>query len=150
MNAEIVINTGLDGFIMLDRIKTVNSSYITGTRYFSDAPVYLGLESLAQIGAFHVRKLVDFSRHVFLLKIAQCSLPADQVLNGEYMLTGSLISRSDTAFSYRLNAELENKAVIEGHFIYASVDYNQNFRKEALRRHYQEVFSCLQNDLKTG
>jgi len=150
MDTEIVINTGLNGFIMLDGIAAVTDSHITGTRYFSDAPVYLGLESLAQLGAFHVRRLIDFSRHVFLLKIVNCSLPAGHGLNGEYALSGKIINRSDAAFLSRLRAEREGEKAIEGDFLYASIDYDTNFRKETLRHHYRKLFSCLQNDLKTG
>lgn len=148
MDTEIVIHTGLNDFVMLDRVLEVSASHIMGSRSFSDAPVYLGLESLTQLGAYHIRHLVSFSRHVFLLKIVHCSLPPAQILNGKYMLSGSLLSRSNSAFSCRLKAESEEKLIFEGHFLYASVDYDENFKKGALRRHYRKVFSCLRSDLK--
>jgi hypothetical protein len=135
---------------MLDSITAVSDYRITGTRYFSDAPVYLGIESLAQLGAFHIRQLIDFSRHVFLVKIVSFSVTAGQALTGEYMLSGRLLSRSDASFSYRLKADGERKTTIEGNFLYASTDYDKNFRKEMLHHHYRNVFSCLRNDLKTG
>ena len=150
MNGEIEINTGLNGFIMIDRIATVTSSHITGTKSFADAPVYLCLESLAQLGAFHIRWLIDFSRHVFLLKIVSCSLPLCRILNGDYTLSGRIISRSETAFSCKLRTEMDGKAAITGDFLYASIDYDANFKKETLHHHYRKLFSCLQNDLKTG
>jgi hypothetical protein len=150
MTAEMEINSGLNGFIMLDGITSVTESHIAGTRYFSDAPVCLGLESLAQLGALHIRRLIDFSRHVFLLKIVNCSLPAGHGLNGEYTLTGKIINRSDAAYLIRLRSEREGEKVIEGDFLFAAIDYDTNFKKETLRHHYRKLCSCLQNDLKTG
>ena len=150
MDTEIVINTGMNGFIMLDEITAVTGSHIMGRRYFSHSPSYLALESLAQLGAFHIRRLIDFSRHVFLLKIVSCSLPTGVALDGNYLLSGKLISRSDAAFSYLLKAEMEERVAIVGDFLYASIDYDTNFKNKTLRHHYRKLFSCLQNDLKTG
>ena len=150
MDAEIVINTDLNGFIMLDRVLEVSTSHIVGTRSFSDAPVYSGLESLAQLGAYHVRYLTGFSRHVFLIKIAHCSLPSKCIPEGEYLLSGTLLSQSDSSFSCRLKAEKEGKPLMEGEFLFAAVDYDHNFKKGKLRRHYVKVFSCLQKDSKIG
>jgi hypothetical protein len=135
---------------MLDRVLEVGVSNITGSRIFSNAPIYLGLESLAQLGAYHVRYLTGFTRHVFLIKIANCCLPPEKVLEGEYVLSGDLISQSDASFCYRLEAEKEGKILMEGEFIFSSIDYDHNFKKETLYRHYAGVFSCLQKDLKTG
>jgi len=150
MMAEIVINTGLHGFIMLDRVQEVNDSHIVGTCTFSNAPVYAGLESLAQLGAYHIRHLTGFARHVFLIKIVHCSLPPERGMDGEYLLSGNLLNQSESSFHCRLKAERENKTVMEGEFLYAAVDYDHNFRSERLRDHYAKVFSCLQKDIKTG
>jgi len=150
MDTEIVINTGLKGFVILDRVLEVSASHIVGTRSFSDAPVYLGLESLAQLGAYHVRYLTGFSRHVFLIKITHCSLPPEMNMEGEYLFSGNILSQSDSSFYSRLKAKKEGEPVMEGEFLFAAVDYDHNFKKDVLRRHYVKVFSCLQKDLKTG
>ncbi len=150
MGTEIVINTGLNGFIMLDRILEVSESHIVCTRSFSGAPVYAQLEALAQLGAYHIRHLTGFSRHVFLIKIARCSLPRGKDMEGEYLLSGNLLSRSDSSFHCLLKAEKGDSAVMEGEFLYAAVAYDHNFRSGSLRRHYAKVFSCLQKDLKTA
>jgi hypothetical protein len=150
LKREIVVHSGLDGFVMLDRVLEVGVSNITGTRIFSHAPIYTGLEALAQLGAYHVRYLTGFSRHVFLIKIAHCCLPPEKVLEGEYVLSGNLISQSDTSFCYRLNADKKGKTLMEGEFIFSSIDYDHNFKKDTLHHHYAEVFSCLQRDIKIG
>ncbi|MEN6318808.1 MAG: hypothetical protein ABFD82_08670 [Syntrophaceae bacterium] len=135
---------------MLDRILDINTSHIMATRFFSNTPVYSGLESLAQLGAYHVRHLTGFTRHVFLIKIAHCCLPPEKVLEGEYVLSGGLISQSNSSFFFRLKAEKSEETIMEGEFLFAAVDYDHNFKKDTLRRHYAEVFSCLQSDLRTG
>ncbi|MGZ6292974.1 MAG: hypothetical protein ACXWMK_12385, partial [Syntrophales bacterium] len=60
MDANIVINTGLAGFIMLDRVMDVSASRIVGAKSFTGLPAYLRLESLAQLGAFHIRYVTGF------------------------------------------------------------------------------------------
>jgi hypothetical protein len=150
LKKEFVVHTGLDGFVMLDRVTDVSISYIAGIRFFSNAPIYSGLESLAQLGAYHIRHLTDFSRHVFLIKIEHCCLPQEKIMEGEYLLSGNLLSQSNSSFFYRLKAEKAATTFMEGEFLFASVDYDHNFKKDTLRRHYAEVFSCLQRDLRTG
>ncbi|RLC30965.1 MAG: hypothetical protein DRH37_04130 [Deltaproteobacteria bacterium] len=145
---RMTINTCLDGFLLLDRITRADSCSIRGIRAFSNAPAYLGLESLAQLGAFHVRYLTRFERHAFLLKIISCGMPTQDVLNGTHTLSGELISRSRAGFCYRLHAEREKIVHMTGRFLFASMDYDHRFRKERLKSHYQIMFSCLRNDSK--
>ncbi|NTW17379.1 MAG: hypothetical protein HGA41_07985 [Syntrophaceae bacterium] len=149
MGKEIVIHTGMEGFVMLDSIREVSESHIVGTRSLSGAPVYLGLESLAQLGAYHIRSITAFSRHVFLIKIIRCRLPQGNIEDGEYVLTGDLLGQSTSSFHCRLKAERERIIVMEGEFLYAAVEYDHNFQSDRLRHHYAKVFSCLQRDIKT-
>jgi hypothetical protein len=142
------INTGLNRFILVDRIVQAEEQDISGLKTFENAPAYLGLESLAQLGAFHVRYIMEFQRHAFLLKIGRCLMPAEADLDGTYKLSGTLVNRSSSAFSYALQAKREGSVRIEGEFLFATVDYDKRFKKEILQEHYWNVFSCLQNDLK--
>ncbi|MBE9547755.1 MAG: hypothetical protein IMF10_09745 [Proteobacteria bacterium] len=135
--------------MLIDRITEAAAGNISGIKDFADAPVYLGIESLAQLGAYHVRFLTRFERHAFLLKITRCKMPEEEVLNGRYFLYGTLIHKSESAFAYKLQAKKENETCIEGEFLYATVDYSSAFKKEILQDHYRKVFSCLQNDIKT-
>ncbi len=149
MDANIVINTGLAGFIMLDRVLEVSSSRIIGAKSFTGVPAYLRLESLAQLGAFHIRYVTGFSRHVFLIKIVSCSIPLRTAMEGEYVLSGNLVGRSDSSFRCFLKAEKDKETAAEAELLYAAVDYDHNFKKGILHDHYTKVFSCLQRDLKT-
>jgi hypothetical protein len=150
MDANIVINTGLKGFIMLDRVLEVTASRIVGTKCFTGVPAYLPLESLAQLGAFHVRHITGFSRHVFLIKIVSCSIPLRIAMEGEYILSGNLLGRSDSSFRSFVKAERDKETAAEAELLYAAVDYDHNFKKGILHDRYIKVFSCLQRDLKTG
>jgi hypothetical protein len=143
---EITINTGLDRFVLVDKIHMLDKTHIRGTRTFINTPVYLGIESLAQLGAFHVRCLIGFKRHAFLLKITRCITPAHEKLNGTYALTGKLVSNSASAFSYVLQAMLEGNIQMEGEFLFATTDYDHGFKKDILEKHYRNLLSCLKND----
>ena len=90
----------------------------------------------------------DFQRHAFLLKINQCLMPSQTDLLGTYHLSGDLVSRSESAFSYGLQAEKQGRVQIQGSFLFAAVDYDSHFRQEILQQHYQDVFSCLLNVTK--
>jgi hypothetical protein len=150
IGANIVINTGLKGFILLDMVLEVSASRILGAKSFTGVPAYLPLESLAQLGAFHIRYITGFSRHVFLIKIVSCSIPLRTAMEGEYVLSGNLIGRSDSSYRCFLKAEKDKETAAEAELLYAAVDYDHNFKKGILHDHYTKVFSCLQRDLKTG
>ena len=147
---RIEINTGLENFVLLDRISETGAVTIAGKKKYFNDPVCLGIESLAQLGAYHVRFLTGFENHAFLLKINQCTIPANHILNGSYLLKGTLVSQSKSAFCYALQAGKGNKVQIEGEFLYATIDYDRMFNKKILQAHYRKVFSCLQRESKTN
>ncbi len=146
---RLTINTGLHGFLLIDGITEVGEKHIIGTKNFVGEPVYLGIESLAQLGAYHVRFLTRFERHAFLLKIARCRISAKNVIEGQYFLYGTLKSQSDTAFAYKVEAKKDDETYIEGDFLYGTIDYSDVFKEEILQNHYKEVFSCLKNGIRT-
>lgn len=147
---SITINTGLDGFLLLDEITAIQPDTIQGIRRFKDHPVYLGIESLAQLGAMHVRYTMDFSCHAFLLKINQCRLPVEKRLSGTYLLTAVLENRSSRSFSYHVAARNETAVYLDGSFLFAAMDYDASFQKERLQTHYRKIFSCLHSVSKNG
>ena len=75
-------------------------------------------------------------------------MPAQAELDGTYTLSGTLVNRSSSAFSYTLQAKRGGSVRIEGEFLFATVDYDKVFKREILQEHYRNVFSCLRNDLK--
>ncbi len=142
----IVIRSNLSGFVMLDEIVDAGPDSIEGFKQLDRAPVYLGVETLAQLGAFHVRYLIDFQKHAFLLGIKSCLLPQKGELSGNCRLVGRLESRSSSAFSYRLTATVEDEAAIDGEFMFALAEYGESgFNRDILQSHYRKVFSCLKS-----
>jgi hypothetical protein len=140
-----VINSGLPGFQMLDAIGMLDAEGIAGVCSLSGALPYLGIECLAQLGAWHVRYLTDFSCHAVLLKITRCRMFRQALHPGPYRLTGRLESRSTLAFAYELAALREGKLEIQGNFLYAATDYDNSFRRELLQDHYRRIFQCLKS-----
>ncbi len=156
---SILINTGLEKFSLIETITRVEPECIEGGICFSNAPVFLSMESLAQLGALHVRYLIGFKKHAFLLKIKRfspetCSLEAGaledrQVLNGRYRILGQLTGQSSQAFSYKLLLKKEERLFFTGEFLFGTVEYGDKFKRTSLENHYKRIFACLQNGLKT-
>jgi hypothetical protein len=142
---RIRINTGLSRFIMVDAVTDMGTDHITGEVHLSNADPILLLESLAQLAGLHIRHSLDFAKHAFLVKIARIPLPDDESLNGSYRLHANIISRSENAFSYQLEASQKNHMVIQGQFLFGVIDYDTDFQKEILQKHYRKVFECLKS-----
>ncbi len=143
---RITLKSGLSGFVILDEILDAGPDTITGCRSFERAAPYLGIEALAQLGAYHVRFLCDFEKHAFLLGVKSCSLPRANELNGRFRLFGRTLSRSSSAFAHHLTATGEDGTAIEGEFLFALAGYSEaGFNRDILRDHYRKVFSCLRN-----
>ncbi|HUH67073.1 MAG TPA: hypothetical protein VLZ07_11615 [Syntrophales bacterium] len=150
MKTSIDINSGLSSFLMLDRILDMSDSRIVGMRFFGDGRPYVMLESLAQLGAIHVRRLTDFSKHVFLMKIIGCFIPIKTKMDGECLLSGDVAGRSSSSFRYFLKAEKDGVTMAKAELLYAAIEYDRNFKKGILHDHYVRVFSCLQRNSETG
>lgn len=146
----IKINSGLPNFLLLDAITSVEEKTIVGAREFSHDFPWLGIEALAQLGAFHVRERTDFQKHAFLLKINRFLLPPSATLQGRYLLQGTLVSHSRAAFVYELQAIKGKMLEFSGNFLYAAVDYDDTFTESRLRNHYLRIFRCLQNATGNG
>lgn len=152
---RIVINSGLSGFVLLDRITDIEAGSMRAQKRFENAPAFLAIECLAQLGAFHARYLNEFERHLFLLSIKSFKTAFKNPLNGRFHLNAKLLGRSSSAFSYRLCAFPEGAKEgeppgFEGEFLFAAIDYDSAFKKESLKTHYQRLFSCLVNGSRTG
>ena len=146
----MIVHSGLPAFLLLDAITAAGDKTITGAREFSAALPWLGIEALAQLGAFHVRQLTGFQKHAFLLKINRFLLPQSETLQGRYLLQGTLVSRSKTAFVYELQAMQGTALEFSGSFLYATVDYDDTFAESKLYNHYLRIFRCLQNATQNG
>lgn len=147
MDLNLTVRTGLSRFLMLDRIMETGPSHILTKKTVNDLEMLMfsGIEILAQTGAFHVRHLMDFKRHAFLLGIRSYSGPS-RLLPGLYTVKGTLLSQSREAFEYHLEGNGPQKTSLEGIFLFASRNYGDDFRQNHLEDHYRKLFTCLTND----
>ncbi len=140
---RIDINTQMDGFHLLTSVTDLDQGMIGGTAAFVDQPAFVVMESLAQLGALHVRWLCGFSKHAFLLKVERFSLPSERRISGLLALSGWLVVRSQSAFSYDLTASGAWEGPLRGRFLFSVKEYDDTFEKEVLTTRYREVFQCL-------
>ena len=144
------IRSGLQGFRLIDRISRAGRDEIRGGCTFTGGAIFTLIEALAQLGALHVRYLTGFTRHAFLLKIGRCTLPGGVPAAGACLLRGRQTAQSETTFAYHLEAGREGALLMEGEFLFTTIDYDERFAREALARHYGMLFSCLTSDSKTA
>jgi len=142
---RMAIATGLSGFSLLSRITELSEETVTAVVDLNDAPNHLGLEALAQAGAYHVRFLCNFERQAVLLMIRSCRLPTEDKLNGRCELVGHLRSRSSSVFAYEMSAVANGVKVLDGDFVFTAVTYNSELRKDILKPHYEKKLACLRN-----
>lgn len=140
------INTGLENFRLIDRITEFNDEEIHGSITFNDAPPFLCIESLAQLGAMHARQLVEFEKHAALLKIDNFKIIDNSRINGKCLIHATVAGKSGRAISYSVKATMNNKTMAQGSITIALIDYDDNFKNESLMNHYRELFSCLIKD----
>ena len=139
---RIEIHTGMAGFHLLSSVTRVDDQSIRGRAFFADQPSFVVMEALAQLGALHVRRLWDFSKHAFLLKVEGFSLPRQERISGTLALAGTLVARSQAAFSYDLGAG-GGKDAFTGRFVFSVTAYDDRFCGPVLQKRYKEVFACL-------
>ena len=143
MSEIIEINSGLQSVLLIERITTFDLGEIRGVFTFDGKRVFMLIEAMAQLGAFHVRRLDGFQRHAFLMKVGKCVLPEPLPEEGAMALQGELTGRSDRSFVYHVQVGRQGQTAMRGDFWFSTVDYDERFEGEKLRKHYEKVFLCL-------
>jgi len=143
MSEIIEINSGLQSVLLIERITTFDLGEIRGVFTFDGKRVFMLIEAMAQLGAFHVRRLDGFQRHAFLMKVGKCVLPEPLPEEGAMALQGELTGRSDRSFVYHVQVGRQGQTAMRGDFWFSTVDYDERFEGEKLREHYERVFLCL-------
>jgi hypothetical protein len=150
MTKPVNMRSGLSGFCLIDRISRTGKDEIRGSCTLTGGPLFTLIEALAQLGALHIRYLTGFTRHAFLLKIGRCTLPGGAPAAGACLLRGRQTAQSGTSFAYHLEAGPEGTLLMEGEFLFTTIDYDERFSGQELSRHYGMLFSCLSNDSETA
>jgi len=131
---------------MIDRILDIQPDNISGIKQFNDEASFLAIEACAQLGAYHIRSLMNCTRHVFLMKIKHCEIFSTNLLSGQFLITAHLIAKSSDAYSYAIRIQQNNEIYVDGKFIFAVVDYDKRFQSDILMSYYQSVlYSTINN-----
>jgi len=141
----MTIATGLRGFSLLSRITESSGEAVAGYADLENAPPYLGIEALAQAGAYHVRFLCGFEKQAVVLLVKSCRLPVEGVLSGRCALRGTLRGRSASVFSYDMTANMNGGTVLSGELVFAAVAYNSELREDRLKEYYRKKWADLRN-----
>lgn len=118
---------------------------MTGQASFDRAPVYAGLEAMAQLAALDVRQKLDFSAHAFLLGIRWCRLPAVRQLDGSFAIGVTPLSHSGQAFAYGTRARGPAGLTLEADLLIGTMAYDGHFQEQQLQSYYRKRWSCLLN-----
>lgn len=143
--AELTLHSRLKGFQLIEHLFEVRETTIGGICRFESAPPFLGIEAMAQLAALHVRHLIHFKRHAFLLKVIGCDWPVVAHLQGRFDFKAELFSQSSNAFSYGVKARWphQEKENLKAELLIGTQPYDDQFQKEFLKDHYQNRFNRL-------
>jgi hypothetical protein len=141
---SITIHSRLKHLKLVQGITRVTDTTIIGAADFDGMPMYGGLEAMAQLAALHVRRVLEFERHAFLLKVTKCRWPDQNDLVGRYTLSADLRSLSSNTFSYRAGARSAGGAMLKADLLIGTVPYDSEFQEVMLKTHYREIFGKLE------
>jgi hypothetical protein len=130
-------------FCLIGRLSAVSPKEICAVVHFDGAPAYTGLEAMAQVAALHVRRILDFERHAFLLRVYDWQLPFAHCLTGEFRIRAGLRSHSSSAFRYEVAALGADRLDLNSSLLIGTRDYGDRFSEDILKVHYQGLWAAL-------
>lgn len=148
--ATLKMNSHLEHFQLLKSIRRCSDGHISGEAWLDGLPQYTVLEAMAQLAALEARIHLNFNRHAFLLKIIQCQWPHNHFLSGRFYLVAKRLGQSQSTFSYAVKARGPANATpshlknLNTDLLIGTMPYDNDFRKAALRSHYQNMVEKLE------
>lgn len=139
----IKIHSHLKHFQLLERIVDVTPKSMGATCCLEKAPTCLILEAMGQLATLHVRHLVAFKRHAFLLKVTHFDIPALELAAGRYMLTADQVSQSSNAFFYQVVSRGPHNENFETELLIGTQAYDGRFQETHLKDHYEKRFNRM-------
>jgi hypothetical protein len=137
------IRSRMAHFRLIGYLSAISSKTICGVTHFENAPLYTGLEAMAQVAALHVRQRIHFERHAFLLRVYDWPLPAADRLAGEFVVRAGLRSHSSSAFRYDVAAFGPHGVELNSALLIGTQDYDDRFPKDILKAYYQGLWAKL-------
>ena len=143
---EININTNLENYILVENLTDISNDVVSMKVKLENAKFFILSEAMAQLCSIHLRRLNNFKEHSFLLKVNKISPWILKELNGSFTISAKLVSKSSKTFYYAVNSISENNnQEVYGEFYLSLKEYDQDFKKNVLEKHYREVLKCSQN-----
>ncbi len=133
-------------FRLISKITAVSSAHLEAEATLNDAPSYVGLEIMAQVAALHVRQMMDFTCHAFLLSVQHCTMPPDAVLKGCYRVNAAMGHQSSDAFSYRVKTSGPDGTRCECELLIGTCAYDDRFPRSELSTHYRQIWARLKGE----
>lgn len=141
--AVLTIAGRMPHFQLITGIICVAPHRIQAVAVLEQAPVYACLEAMTQLAALHVRHLLKFERHAFLLKIDRCDLPEGDTLNGALALTADVVGHSSQSFAYRVRSAVADGNPLLAELLIGTRAYDRQFKQALLKARYRELFDTL-------
>ena len=141
--ATLNIGSQMAHFRLIGRITEISSREICGVTNLRRAPLYVGLEAMAQLAALDVRQRLQFKRHAFLLCVYQWQKPDTEVLDGVYRIRAALDSQSSNAYRYDVSTHGPSGTEFNSRLLIGTREYDRRFSKDILKAHYQVLFTAL-------
>lgn len=139
----INISSGLNDFLLLDRIDICRDKDLQAEKLFYCPSSYMLIEACTQAATFHARYLLNFKQHAFLLKINSLNFYSGSKLPGSIRLEVLKINASQRTYAYRVKAFQQNELFIQGKLLIGTIEYQNRRIQVEHRDFYQKAFSCL-------
>lgn len=140
----IKIHTGLDKFLLLDRIIEYSDAMIIAERRFSKNEKFLAIEAAAQLASYHVRLKLNCEKHAFLLKVERFKYnTSEDLLSGILVLNAELKGETDRSFSYDVTGKKNGEVFFQGSVIIATSDDSATLNADQFKPYYQNSLRCL-------
>lgn len=99
------------------------------------------MESIFHAAGMHLRYILDFQKHVFLVKVSQLVFNKEVSESAGYVCV-KLVSSSKNGALYR--GQLYNgEVLLSAKFILGIKDFDEMFKKSLIKPYYEEIFRCL-------
>lgn len=141
---RLIINTGMDEFLMPERILRYTETEIETVRTVAssdDAADWIWIETAAQTAALHTRIGIDFKQHAFLLTIDRFRRTGRPT--GECRVKAVRTGAAGTAFRYDVTGTSSGDVCFSGSLMTAVTDGPSAFDQKRLSDHYKKIVSCL-------
>jgi hypothetical protein len=137
------IDSNLPKIRMIERILSHDTQRICAEHRFNGERRFAAIEACAQLCGLHARRQQDFGCHAFLLAITAVAPLPPEIVTGMGRFEARLKGRTKSAQAYAVEMQLENVPVIRITLTIGLKAYDDRFLEEALRPHYQRLFSML-------